>query len=257
MVRSVWNVVLLTVAVLLTVPRMAAADSPPATQPALHHPTPPAGVQFEPDIVYAMVDGEQLMLDLSSPANVTEPMPCVVVIHGGGWTSGNRTNHDDVTFLFTQHQYIAATLDYRMAPAHRFPAAVQDVKAAVRFLRGNADKFHIDPRRIGAVGFSAGGHLSMMLGTMSKGDGLDDVGDFQDQSSQVNAVVSFFGPTDLTAVYPPASINIVRGFIGGDLKEMPDAYRRASRSRTSKPAIRRCSSSKAPLTRWSRTTRRT
>ncbi len=205
-----------------------AAAGEPTTRPALQHPKPPADVHFEPDVVYATVDGEPLLLDLSSPASVAGPLPCIVAIHGGGWSGGNRKQHDDLTFQFARHNYIAVTLEYRMAPQHRFPVPVQDVKAAVRYLRGNAEKLHIDPQHIGAVGFSAGAHLSMMLGTMDKADGLDDVGDFPDQSSKVQAVVSFFGPTDLTAEYPQRSKAIVRNFIGGDFKEMPDAYRRAS-----------------------------
>jgi acetyl esterase/lipase len=207
---------------------MAARADQPATQPSLPHPTRPAGVTFVPDIVYATVDAEPLMLDLSAPANVAAPLPCIVVIHGGGWSAGNRAQHDDATFLFAKQNYVAVTLEYRMAPAHRFPAAVQDVKAAVRYLRANAEKLHIDPKHIGAVGFSAGAHLAMMLGTMEKADGLDDVGDFQNESSKVQAVVSFFGPADLTAEYPDASKAIVKDFIGGTLKEMPDAYRKAS-----------------------------
>ena len=214
--------------VALLSPRILAADPTPATQPALRHAKPPDNLQFEPDVVYATVDGEQLMLDLSSPGAILSPRPCVVVIHGGGWSGGNRAGLDELTFQFAEHGYVAATLEYRLAPLHRFPAAVQDVKAAVRFLRGNAATFHIDPDHVGAIGFSAGAHLAMMLGTMDKADGLDDVGDFPDQSSQVNAVVSCFGPTDLTAKYPNASAGIVRGFIGGDQKDLPDVYRRAS-----------------------------
>jgi acetyl esterase/lipase len=224
---SRWTQVLLVV-VLISCGSSRLIAEEPATQPALKHPEAPADIHFEPDIVYATVDGEPLMLDLSSPANVTEALPCIVVIHGGGWSAGDRAQLDGVTFNLAHRNYISVTLEYRMAPRHRFPAAVQDVKAAVRYLRGNADKLHIDPQHIGAVGFSAGAHLAMMLGTMDKADGLDDVGDFPDQSSKVQAVVSFFGPTDLTTEYPDVSKAIVRNFIGGDISDMPDAYRRAS-----------------------------
>ena len=224
-------------------------------KPVVTHPTPPPSVHFDPDMVYATVDNEPLMLDMSSPATVTQALPCVVVIHGGGWSGGDCAELDGVTFEFARHNYIAVTLEYRMAPRHRFPAAVQDVKAAVRYLRGNAEKLHIDAEHIGAVGFSAGAHLSMMLGTMNKSDGLDDAGDFPDQSSKVQAVVSFFGPTDLTAEYPDISKAIVRNFIGGDIKELPDAYRRPPRSPTSAPPPLPCCCSKAPPTCWFRITR--
>lgn len=227
--RSLYGfVLLLTIIGFIGASRADQPATQPATPPALKHPTPPADVDFIPDMVYATVDGEPQMLDLSAPANTTAPLPCIVVIHGGGWSAGNRAQLDGATFQFAKHGYVSVTLEYRMAPAHRFPAAVQDVKAAVRYLRANADKLHIDPNHIGAIGFSAGAHLSMMLGTMEKSDGLDDVGDAQDQSSKVQAVVSFFGPTDLTAEYPDRSKAIVKQFIGGDKQEMPDAYRKAS-----------------------------
>ena len=82
------------------------------------------------------------------------------------------------------------TPDYRTAPAHRFPAQLEDCKAAVRWLRANADKYKVNPDRIGAVGFSAGGHLVCMLGTTRKPDGLEGSGGNPDRSSRVQAVVS-------------------------------------------------------------------
>lgn len=191
-------------------------------------PRVPDGVSFQPDITYATVAGEELKLNLAMPRDASGALPCVVVIHGGGWAAGNRNGHNDLTLKFAERGYVSATLSYRFAPKHPFPAQVQDVKAAVRFLRANAEKFHIDPRRIGATGFSAGAHLSMMLGTMDKEDGLDDVGDHPDQSSKVQAVVAFFGPTDFSLQYPPASANIVKTFLGASPQDNPDLARRAS-----------------------------
>jgi acetyl esterase/lipase len=148
----------------------------------------PEGVAFERDVAYG--DGDELKLNLARPQKQDGRVPCVVVIHGGGWAGGSREAHDDITWKFAQRGYVSATLGYRLAPKHRFPAAVDDVQAAVRFLRANAEKYGIDPDRIGAIGFSAGGHLAMMLGVMDPGEG---------PSGKVNAVVSFFGPTDLAA----------------------------------------------------------
>jgi acetyl esterase/lipase len=189
---------------------------------------PPANVDFQPDITYATVGGEELNLNLSKPKDATGQLPCIVVIHGGGWAAGNRNAHNNVTWQFATKGYVSATISYRFAPKYPFPAQVQDVKAAIRFLRGNAAKFNLDPQRIGAVGFSAGAHLSMMLGSMDKDDGLDDVGEFKDQSSKVQAVVSYFGPTDLTAEYPEATKPILKKFIGGSKEEKPEEAKRAS-----------------------------
>ncbi len=98
-----------------------------------------------------------------------------------------------------QQGYVSATIGYRLAPKHKFPAQVNDVKCAIRFLRAHADEYGIDPNRIGACGFSAGAHLAMMLGVVQKKDNLEGDGGNPDQSSAVQAVVSYFGPTDLTA----------------------------------------------------------
>jgi acetyl esterase/lipase len=126
--------------------------------------------------------------------------------------------------------YVAVSPDYRVAPADRFPAAIADCKAAVRWLRANAPKYNGDPERIGALGFSAGGHLACLLGVTDKGDGLEGSGGNAEQSSRVQAVVSFFGPTDLAADEwgpIPVEKNLVP-FLGGTRARKADAYRKAS-----------------------------
>jgi acetyl esterase/lipase len=191
---------------------------------------PPADVVFDKDVVYGKGGGTDLKLDLSRPRDSAGmKLPCVVVIHGGGWAAGDKSAHDDLTWKFAERGYVSATVGYRFAPADVFPAQVNDVKCAVRFLRANADKYGIDPKRVGAVGFSAGAHLSLMLATMDKEDGLEGDGGWADQPSKVQAAVSFFGPTDLAASdIPEAAKNIVKGFIGGTPAEKPREYRQAS-----------------------------
>jgi acetyl esterase/lipase len=190
----------------------------------------PADVVFEKDVVYGKGGGADLKLDLSRPKDAQgKKLPCVVVIHGGGWAAGDKSAHDDLTWKFAQRGYVSATVGYRFAPASAFPAQVNDVKCAVRFLRANADKYGIDPRRIGAVGFSAGAHLSMMLATMDKEDGLEGDGGWPDQPSKVQAAVSFFGPTDLAATDVPDRVkDILKAFIGGTPVDKPREYRQAS-----------------------------
>jgi len=189
---------------------------------------PPANVEFTPDVTYATVDGEELKLDLARPKEAKQPLPLVVVIHGGGWAAGNRKSHDNVTWEFAKRGYVSATVSYRFAPKHPFPAQIQDVKAAVRFLRANAERFAIDPAKVGAIGFSAGAHLSMMLGAMDKEDGYDDVGEHRDQPSKVQAVVSYFGPTDLLQPYPDATKPILQKFLAGTVDEKRELAKRAS-----------------------------
>jgi acetyl esterase/lipase len=189
---------------------------------------PPADVDFARDVVYGTGGGEDLKLNIARPKGGAKNLPCIVFIHGGGWSGGDRAVHDDATWNMARAGYVSATVGYRLAPKHRFPAQVHDVKAAIRYLRAHADKHGLDPDRIGVCGFSAGAHLSMMLGTTDKDDGLEGDGGWADQSSAVQAVVAFFGPTDLAAADLPAITKpIVSGFIGGPLEEKGEEYRRA------------------------------
>jgi acetyl esterase/lipase len=166
---------------------------------------------------------------LARPEKVEGRLPCVVIIHGGAWRAGNRSGHDQQTWDFAKRGYVSATVSYRFCPKHPFPAQVEDVKCAVRFLREHADKFGLDPERIGAIGFSAGAHLSMMLGVMGKGDGLEGDGGWANQPSQVQAVVSYFGPTDLLADdIPDISKGLLKDFIGGTTQEKPEEHKRGS-----------------------------
>ncbi|HYE18970.1 MAG TPA: alpha/beta hydrolase [Tepidisphaeraceae bacterium] len=196
---------------------------------AVAAPPVPAGVEFTPDVTYATAGGEELKLNIARPKDASKgPLPLVVIIHGGGWAAGKRTAHDDLVLNFAARGYVAATISYRFAPKHVWPAQIQDAKAAVRFLRASAEKYGIDKQRVGAIGFSAGAHLSMLLGTMDKADGLDDSGGNDGESSKVSAVVSFVGPTDLTATLPAVTTGIVKGFLGGTPAEKPEAAKRAS-----------------------------
>jgi acetyl esterase/lipase len=189
----------------------------------------PDDVLFEKDIVFGRGADEELKLNLARPKAQEGRLPGVVFIHGGAWRAGSRAIHDPMTWRAAQKGYVSATVSYRFCPKHPFPAQVEDVKCAVRFLRANAEKYGIDPDRIGAVGFSAGAHLSMMLGTMAKEDGLEGDGGHADQPSRVQAVVSFFGPTQLWAKdIPEQSRPLVRDFIGGTVEEKEELYRKAS-----------------------------
>lgn len=200
-------------------------------------PRPPEDVLFEREVTYGKGGGEDLKLNLARPRLVDgqpfDPeqhrLPCVVVIHGGGWAAGRKEQHDTLTWEFARRGYVSATVGYRLVPKALFPAQIEDVKCAVRFLRAHARKYGLDPDRMGAMGFSAGGHLAMMLGVMGPGDGLEGEGGWADQSSQVQAVVNFFGPTDfVSADFPEASRGIVARWIGGARREKPEEYRRAS-----------------------------
>jgi acetyl esterase/lipase len=189
----------------------------------------PDDILFERDVVYGKGGDEELKLNLGRPKEQSGPTACIVVIHGGGWAAGNKNAHDPQVYDIARKGYVAATVGYRFAPKHQFPAQIEDVKCAIRFLRANAEKYGIDKDRIGAVGFSAGAHLSMLLGTMDKEDGCEGEGGNPDQSSKVNAVVAWFGPTDLTTPdWPDRSGKLVAQLCGGTKQEKLDVYKKAS-----------------------------
>lgn len=190
---------------------------------------PPDGVQFDGHVEYCEAAGQKLHLDIARPDKLDKPAPCILYIHGGAWRAGDKAGHISQTFAAARQGYVSATVQYRFCPKHPFPAQIEDVKCAVRYLRANAKKYQLDPDRIGAIGYSAGAHLSMLLGTMGESDGLEGTSGYADQKSQVQAVVAYFGPTDLAADdFPPTSQGLLKDFLGGTLQEVPEQYKKAS-----------------------------
>ncbi len=181
----------------------------------------PASVVFEKDIPYSSPGGEILQLDMARPKNAKGLSPAIVCIHGGGFRAGNRQHHDALCVKLAERGYVAVTVTYRLAPKHQFPAAVNDVKAAVRWLRANAVKYGIDPNRIGATGDSAGGHLALFLGLTGGVASFDAAeGGNSDHSSRVHCVVDVYGPSDFTKSYDKSvdAAEVLPLFLGGDLK---------------------------------------
>jgi acetyl esterase/lipase len=190
---------------------------------------PPEGVNWEKDVVFGKGGETELHLDLARPKDAGKNLPCIVMIHGGGWRAGSFKIHVPQIFDFAKAGYVSATVQYRLVPAARWPAQIEDVKCAVRYLRANADKYGIDKERIGAIGFSAGAHLSMLLGTMDEKDGFEGNGGSADESSKVQAVVSYFGPTDLAAKDFPANVHgMIFDFLGGTPDDKPGNFKAAS-----------------------------
>ncbi|MBA3937706.1 MAG: alpha/beta hydrolase [Planctomycetes bacterium] len=179
---------------------------------------PATGATFTAGIEYANPADQHLKLDLAMPVGAG-PFPAVICIHGGGFRAGTREGYDGFCKTLAAAGYVAATITYRLAPAHPFPAAVQDCKAAVRWLRAHAAEYHVDPARIGATGDSAGGHLALFLGVtagLKQFEGQENL----DQSSAVTCVVDRYGPSDFTRVYGKSvdAAEVLPLFFGGDLK---------------------------------------
>lgn len=179
---------------------------------------------FEKDIEYTNPDNQHLQLNLARPAQGDGPFPAVLCIHGGGFRAGTRDGYDGLIKQLAARGYVAVTVSYRLAPKYPFPAAIHDVKAAVRWLRANAAKYHINPERIGVTGSSAGGHLALYLGVTGGVKELEGEGGNPAQSSKVNCVVNLYGPSDLTRSYGKSvdAAEVLPLFLGGTVeKERP------------------------------------
>ena len=186
-------------------------------------------VKTDRDIVYSKVGGTELKLDVARPAEGDGPFPAVLVIHGGAWRGGDKSHMGPLLTEFANHGYVAVSPQYRFCPKELFPAQVHDVKAAVRWLKSNAKTYRADPDHIGAIGFSAGGHLALMLGVTGPGDGLEGDAASGAPDTRLKAVVNYFGPTDLGAKdIPNVSKPLVRDFLGATAEEKPELAAKAS-----------------------------
>jgi alpha-L-fucosidase 2 len=139
------------------------------------------------DIEFGRVADVSLKLDVFVPDG-PGPFPAAVLVHGGGWEGGDKQTY--ITYIFeplSQAGFVWFSIDYRLAPKHPFPAAIDDVRRALRFVKENAAKYKVDPNRLALIGESAGGHLASYVGARL------------DPRTSVNAVVSFYGIHDFVA----------------------------------------------------------
>ena len=186
-----------------------------------------------PDLPYVTGGTERQELDLYLPPTPGgAPRPLVLWIHGGGWEAGDRRRCPALPFV--QHGYAVASIGYRLSSQAIYPAQIEDCKSAIRWLRAHAREYDLDPQHIGAWGASAGGQLVAMLGTT--GHILQfDVGENLDQSSAVQCVIDWYGPTDLLhwGEGPPSPLldqpnNMISHLLGGTVATHQEAARTAS-----------------------------
>jgi acetyl esterase/lipase len=152
------------------------------------------------DITFCTMEGVPLGMDMYFPETIQEtPAQVLVYVHGGSFTSGDKRKGSGITDIpaMTARGFAVAAVNYRLMPEHPFPAAVQDAKCAIRYLRVHAREYNLNADKIGIWGGSAGGHLAALVG-LTGGEQEFEAGEYLDQSSAVAAVVEMFGPTDLT-----------------------------------------------------------
>jgi acetyl esterase/lipase len=174
------------------------------------------------DLVYATVDGKNLALDLYMPANVAAP-PLVVWVHGGRWMNGTKA---DVPTEFVEQGIATASVDFRQSTEARFPAMVHDIKAAVRYLRAKASEHGYRIDRIAIAGSSSGAHLAALVGATNGHRELEGtVGNFGGQSSAVQAIVSYYGASNLTTILAqstPYGVGVRKPALQNLLGALPD-----------------------------------
>ena len=187
------------------------------------------GVTLEKGIEFSNPDNQHLQLDMARPAG-DGPFSAIVCIHGGGFRAGTRDGYDGLIQRLAQSGYVAVTITYRLAPKYQFPAAVYDGKAAVRWLRANASKYHVDPTRIGATGGSAGGTLAQMLGVTEGVKEFEGDGGNAKESSAVKCVVNVYGANDFTKSYGKSvdAHEVLPLYLGGNLEKARPAHIRSS-----------------------------
>jgi acetyl esterase/lipase len=199
----------------------------------------PDTVDAKLNVAYADNENPRQMLDLYLPKkrNSDKPLPVLVFIHGGGWKGGDKTSGmRNVMPYVTSGDYAGVSVGYRLTNEAQWPAQIQDCKAAIRWIRGNAEKLNLDKDHIAVWGSSAGGHLVSILGTSGDVPELEGrLGSFTKESSRVQAVVNYYGPEDfITMVTQPSTIDrTVQGYpeallIGGRVQDAPDAAKSAS-----------------------------
>jgi len=162
--------------------------------------------ELRPDVVYGEVDGTPLRFDHYRPLGTTGPAPGVVFVHGGAWVHGDPSQAAGNALHFARRGIATVSISYRLAPASRFPAPLDDVRRGLRWVRAHADELGIDPERIALLGLSAGAHLALLAHVASGVPELapDLPADLRDVSERVRAVIGHYGPYDLARRRPMA-----------------------------------------------------
>jgi acetyl esterase/lipase len=208
----------------------AAPTTPVGTPPAgrgTPRPTTQFQVTTQMNVSYGPLPDE--VLDLCTPKNTTINYPGVLLLHGGGWMSSDKSSYDALCRLLAARGWVAATINYRLVPRYTWPDQLVDSQLAVRWLRSHAEQYGLDPQRLCSWGSSAGGHLAIFLGVLASLHPGDEAGLLTTQSPHVTCIVDEFGPVDLTVPLGPGAVPVLRALFGGATQESnPALYRDVS-----------------------------
>ncbi|HAO46410.1 MAG TPA: alpha/beta hydrolase [Ferruginibacter sp.] len=193
-----------------------------------------ANTREKKGIVYCSIGERKLLLDAFYPkAKTKKKRTAIIIIHGGGWRSGNRTQHYPLAQHLASLGYVCFTPEYRLSTESLYPAAVNDVKAAVRWVKENAKKYSVDTNEIAVLGFSAGGQLAALTGNTNGNALFEGTGCGSKYSSNVQAIVDIDGT--LTFVHPESGegddskrISAATNWFGASKKDNPELWKQAS-----------------------------
>src|SRR5438874_3655049 len=175
--------------------------------------------------IYVKRDSGSLAADVYRPRG-KGPFPAMLVVHGGAWRMGGRADLAAIANALAAHGYVAVAIDYRLAPQYKFPAQIYDCQAAVRWMREDASELKIDPTHVGGFGYSAGGHLVALLGTLGEKELREDGVRSDAPSARLQVVLAGGAPCDFRVL--PADSERVAFWLGGTPAAKPNAYRDAS-----------------------------
>ena len=189
----------------------------------------PDDVVIERGVAYASIPHDRLLMDIVRP-KAAGKYPGIVMIHGGGFSSGTRESYLPMAIRLAQNGYVAATVSYRLAPMFQFPMPLHDVKSAVRFLRANAGKYGVDAEKMGAIGVSAGATWAQFLAVSRGVPQLEGNGPHKEFSSSVDCAVSYYGRSDMRRAYEGSrnAATALPQLLGGDRQAALDMHLRAS-----------------------------
>ena len=184
--------------------------------------TVPEGLVFHDDLEFAAPEGKPLTLDLYVPEDAETPPPVMLFIHGGGWSKGNKEDYAFYNIAFAKRGYATASTQYRLSPEYHFPAAIQDVKCAIVWLKTHAEAYGFDASRMVLIGGSAGGHLSLLAG-YSQDPALECPDTPEGVDTRVQGIVNIYGVVDCTTPVAQEA-HQVNDFIGKPYSEAADMY---------------------------------
>ena len=219
----------------VSVPLKPVANNPRKPNPAQPGTRTPEQLQVDLDVVYAQHGERKMLMDITFPklAKAHEPLPCIVLVHGGGWHKGDKTKYRALANRLASRRYVVSAIEYRLADEAAFPAAMHDCTAAVRYLRAHAKKYHLDPNRIGAIGGSAGAHLAGLMASAGSHPKLQGEGGHPSESAKIHAAIVMAGPMEMLTGSVAERSRSGKGFsnsnswLRGTVDEKPELYQLA------------------------------